>query len=189
MDASYGDVVRCCLRVLGRLSRQRADYTKNRCRGLGVIAPATSLVVKPTFSLSVGKYMDKSADGKHFVIVLPLFRPNLSVSAHFLLPCVIVSGPQACLPDGVALRFPAAGNMIPSGWEHDSQGLGTRFPAAGNMIPKGWEHDSQGLGTRFPAAGNRIPKGWEHDSQGLGTRFPAAGKKSGTAAGLAPTWR
>ena len=167
MDASYGDVVRCCLRVLGRLSRQRADYTKNRCRGLGVIAPATSLVVKPTFSLSVGKYMDKSADDKHFVIVLPLFRPNLSVSAHFLLPCVIVSGPQACLPDGVALRFPAAGNTIPSGWEHDSQGLGTRFPAAGNAIPKRVGHfiasrrqrDCQRLAIVLPAAGNRIAKG------------------------------
>ena len=93
-----------------------------------------TLVVKPTFSLSVGKYMDKSADDKHFVIVLPLFRPNLSVSAHFPLPCVIVSGPQACLPDGVALRFPAAGNTIPKGWEHDSQGLGTRFPRAGCLF-------------------------------------------------------
>ena len=46
--------------------------------------------------------------------------------------------------------------------------MGTRFPAAGNTIPKGWEHDSQRLGTRFPAAGNTIPSGWEFCSRCAG---------------------
>ena len=72
-------------------------------------------------------------------------------------------------PRRLGIEFPAAGNTIPKGWEHDSQGLGTRFPRAGNTIPKG---------TRFPRAGNTIPKGWEHDSPRLALEVPAAGTRS-----------
>ena len=64
----------------------------------------------------------------------------------------------------LALDVPAAGTRCTRGWhlflckKKFPRPLGTQFPAAGNMIPKGWEHDSQPRGTRFPAAGNSIPK-------------------------------
>ena len=43
----------------------------------------------------------------------------------------------------------ALGTPIPSGWEHDSQGLGTRFPRAGNSIPSGWAH-RRSINTNMP---------------------------------------
>ncbi len=59
-------------------------------------------------------------------------------------------------------------------WEHDSQGLGIRFPRAGNMIPKGWEHDSQRLGILFSVC-RKILHALVHRVSALGTSSASRG--------------
>ena len=73
-----------------------------------------------------------------------------------------------------AVPFPRAGNTIPKGWEHDSQGLGTQFPRAGNTIPRGWHSMYPRLALRLPAAGNAIARGRQCDCPRPAMRLPRA---------------
>ena len=103
-----------------------------------------------------------------------------TVSGNVARKCLVKSGKDTALslskfPRPLGLRFPRAGNTIPKGWEHDSQGLGIRFPRAGTSIPRGWHSMYPRLALDVPAAGTRCTRGWHFDCPRLALRLPAAG--------------
>ena len=102
----------------------------------------------------------------------------------FALPRAALLAPsRAAPPPRRFSQCSASHRNSQAAWEHDSQGLGTRFPRAGNMIPKGWEFDSQGnfvLGVpeNSPCAGTSSAGPWYIECRPLVHRVPAAGTSS-----------